>query len=77
MAKRLKFQCWKCDREYEKTRETVDKPELLVACPYCFAKGEVDLNRYRGPEMGVQRGDDPAAADTLNLPAVIPTEARD
>ena len=44
MKKRLKFECWKCTREYSLTLELEGKPKLNVACPFCEAEAVVELN---------------------------------
>lgn len=46
MSKRLKIQCWNCPKTYFESLDTTQE-ELIVKCPYCNARGKVNLRPYR------------------------------
>lgn len=81
-VKRLTFNCWNCDRNYELTLELEGEQKRKVACPFCDSEAIVDFDKYRGSKIPVLRGGKPEsgnveseekAATTWNFPDVIPT----
>jgi len=79
MAKRVKFKCWNCDREYSLLRDAAGQPKLIVECPFCGAEAEVDLAPWRDQVMNIHKGQgasEQSLGDVLNLPDVLPTSPR-
>ncbi|HRQ39485.1 MAG TPA: hypothetical protein PLD25_16375 [Chloroflexota bacterium] len=78
LEKRVKLQCWQCQREYSLLRD-VGQAMLEVECPFCYAKGEVDLAPWRSPVVNIHKGEgggQQALGELLDLPAVLPTTPR-
>lgn len=75
LTKRFDFKCWNCHRQYSLLRTVEGQPELYVECPYCYAKGVVDLSPYPRP-VTVLKGGGPVPEGepaTWEFPAVLPT----
>ncbi len=78
MNRRVKFQCYQCQREYSLLRD-VGQAKLLVECPFCGAEAETDLAPWRSQVMSTHKGEgsgEQALGEILNLPAVLPTTPR-
>ena len=80
MKKRLKFQCWNCQRPYSLLRDIEEgNPQLSIACPFCGAAAIADLTPYRKPIDTIYRGASSAnfASDesSFDLPDILPTQA--
>lgn len=78
MNKRLKLQCWNCQKTYFETLEITDQQEVIVRCPYCRTEAVVNLKPYRKQTKTVFRGEnkDPQSNEEFNLPDVLPTKER-
>ena len=75
--KRLKFKCWKCERDYELTLELKGKPTLNVACPFCEAEAVVELAPFRSTVDTIYRNgssEKKTIGEEWAFPDVIPTE---
>ena len=81
MKKRLKFQCWKCEKTYSLLRDIEEgNPQLSVACPFCGEAGIVDLDPYRKPIDTIYRHESPqqlASDETFyELPDILSTQPK-
>jgi DNA-directed RNA polymerase subunit RPC12/RpoP len=77
MKKRLKFECWNCDRVFSLLLETDEKPDLISECPYCAEQVIIELEPYRKKEKAVfmrQNGEKSGIQTTEVFPDVIPTK---
>lgn len=80
MKKRLKFQCWNCEKTYSLFREITGQQKLIVACPFCGEEAVAQLGPYRREVKNVLKTVDARASEStlpeteLALPEIIPTE---
>jgi DNA-directed RNA polymerase subunit RPC12/RpoP len=76
MEKRLKYQCWYCDKTYTLYKEIQVNTKFEVACPYCHKEGMVDLRKPKYRKITTHKGDavEPGQMTELDLPDIIPTE---
>lgn len=69
--KRLKFECWNCEREYTMLVKNI--PKLLVACPYCEEEAIVDLTLYlHSAHKRLGQSAKNLDLESLDLPDVVP-----
>jgi hypothetical protein len=76
MKKRIKMQCWNCERVFSLLKElhVDEKPRLLVECPFCEQEAVVDLAPFRTEKVEhYKSGDTSEGAAGLALPEVLPT----
>ena len=76
IEKRLKFVCFKCEREYTLLQTFKGQPKLTVECPFCGSRGVVDLAPWRSTVVDVFRGGNKSEWEKLilALPERLPTE---
>jgi hypothetical protein len=78
MDKRIKLECWNCERVYSlfKHLDVDEEPKLIVECPFCESEGVVNLAIYPRELVEIYKageGETQTVGYTLDLPDVLPT----
>ncbi len=68
MLKRLKFKCWKCERDYSLTLELKGKPTLNVACPGQWQTYEYNISPLAAQWL-YKQGTPPPGLELLRIAA--------
>lgn len=75
MRERLEFECWQCKEPFSLLVDIEGDGLLLVECPFCSERCEVDLNPYRDSTVDVIRGEGEGAdIEEFKRPKRIPTQ---
>ncbi|MGH8476605.1 MAG: hypothetical protein ACRER2_12675 [Methylococcales bacterium] len=80
MNRRLKFRCWKCERDFSLLVEIDEYPDILTECPYCSEEVLIELAPYRDKKTTVFKSHSDAEREQAvgnAFPEIIPTRKPD